>query len=68
MCAVQGNVTVDVRAFYLEPISCRQSQNVMHEMIMYLCIIIFTFCMHLAQTYAEHARQTRYMNEQQSVR
>ena len=48
MCAVQGNVTVDVRASYSKPIMRRQPENFMHDMVIYLCNTIFTFHMHLA--------------------
>ena len=48
MCAVQGNVTVDVRASYSMPIMCRQPEDLMHEMVMFLCNTVFTFRMHLA--------------------
>lgn len=48
MCSVQGNVTVEVRALYKEPINYRQPENSMHERAMHLCSTVFTFRMHLA--------------------
>ncbi len=57
--SVQGNVSVEVRASYREPVSHEQRKTFMHERPVHPCSLVFAFRMHLALRHVQskHAKQ-----------